>query len=175
MRRLLNLLVSGDGVVCGLDVVRGDEPCSVKVARRRAAAATTPPASTTGTTTAMSSASSPLPGQHTGDEPDDDAAHRNLVCPGCPDGPWVVQAEVTVDSDVTVIKNCACRRILISARHHWIKCEGTDQDYPPKQQRVRPASRPRSIAPPRPSRPKPGRVAPPRTSSEAPKAGKRWK
>jgi hypothetical protein len=31
MRRLLNRIVSGDGVVCGLDVVRGDEPCSVRV------------------------------------------------------------------------------------------------------------------------------------------------
>jgi hypothetical protein len=31
MRRLLNRLVTGDGVVCGLDVVRGDEPCSIKV------------------------------------------------------------------------------------------------------------------------------------------------
>jgi hypothetical protein len=31
MRRLLNRLISGDGVVCGLDVVRGDEPCSVRV------------------------------------------------------------------------------------------------------------------------------------------------
>jgi hypothetical protein len=33
MRRLLNRLVAGDGVVCGLDVVRGDEPCSVRVTR----------------------------------------------------------------------------------------------------------------------------------------------
>jgi hypothetical protein len=31
MRRLLNRLVSGYGVVCGLDVVRGDDPCSVRV------------------------------------------------------------------------------------------------------------------------------------------------
>jgi hypothetical protein len=33
MRRLLNRLVVGDGVVCGLDVVRGDEACSVRVTR----------------------------------------------------------------------------------------------------------------------------------------------
>lgn len=32
MRRLLNRLVTGSGVVCGLDVVRGDEPCSVRIA-----------------------------------------------------------------------------------------------------------------------------------------------
>lgn len=31
MRRLLNRLVTGSGVVCGLDVVRGDEPCSVRI------------------------------------------------------------------------------------------------------------------------------------------------
>jgi hypothetical protein len=31
MRRLLNRLVVGDGVVCGLDVTRGDDPCSVRV------------------------------------------------------------------------------------------------------------------------------------------------
>lgn len=31
MRRLLNRLVTGEGVVCGLDVVRSDEPCSIAV------------------------------------------------------------------------------------------------------------------------------------------------
>lgn len=31
MRRLLNRLITGSGVVCGLDVVRGDEPCSVRI------------------------------------------------------------------------------------------------------------------------------------------------
>ncbi|MCG5212179.1 hypothetical protein [Streptosporangium sp. KLBMP 9127] len=31
MRRMLNRLVSGGGVVCGLDVVRGADPCTIKV------------------------------------------------------------------------------------------------------------------------------------------------
>jgi hypothetical protein len=31
MRRLLNRTVTGDGVVCGLDVVRGHDPCSIQV------------------------------------------------------------------------------------------------------------------------------------------------
>ncbi len=31
MRRLLNRLVTGYGVVCGLDIERGDDPCSIRV------------------------------------------------------------------------------------------------------------------------------------------------
>jgi hypothetical protein len=81
------------------------------------------------------------PDTHTMGKPDDDAARRNPLCPGCPDSPWVVLAEVTVDGDGTVTKidNCACRRIVVSARDYWLKCEGTDQDYPPRQQPAQPA------------------------------------
>jgi hypothetical protein len=64
-----------------------------------------------------------------------DATHPNPVCPDCPDSPWVVLAEVTVDGDGTITKidNCACRRIVPSTRDQVIRCDGTDQDYPPRQ------------------------------------------
>jgi hypothetical protein len=82
------------------------------------------------------------PDTHTKPASEGDATHPNPVCPDCPDSPWVVLAEVTVDSDGTVTKidNCACRRIVPSTRDQVIRCDGTDQDYPPRQ--AQPAAEP---------------------------------
>jgi hypothetical protein len=57
---------------------------------------------------------------------------QNPACPDCPESPWVVLAEVEVDSDgaVTKIDNCSCRRIVYSARELWAQCAGTDCDEP---------------------------------------------
>ncbi|MCG5212180.1 hypothetical protein [Streptosporangium sp. KLBMP 9127] len=63
------------------------------------------------------------PGSH---RPDDETAAGNPECPACPESPWVVLAEVTVDADgvVTEIDNCSCRRIVASARDDWRQCGG---------------------------------------------------
>jgi len=49
----------------------------------------------------------------------------NPSCPECPEEPWVVLAEVQVNSDgqVTLIDNCSCRRIVASfAGFSWRCC-----------------------------------------------------
>jgi len=53
----------------------------------------------------------------------------NPVCPAAVASPWVVLAEVTLDTDGTVtrIDNCACRRILDPAS--WRRCDTTDADH----------------------------------------------
>lgn len=45
-------------------------------------------------------------------------------CPPCPDEPWVVLAEVTLDPDgnVTKIDNCVCRRMVLSLGNFWWQC-----------------------------------------------------
>ncbi len=55
----------------------------------------------------------------------------NPACPPCPDSPWVVLAEVTVDADGTIthIENCSCRRIVATSRDDWLMCQGADADY----------------------------------------------
>ncbi|BDU01026.1 MULTISPECIES: hypothetical protein [Nocardia] len=69
------------------------------------------------------------PTSHKGDP---DAASGNPTCPTIPDSPWVVLAEVSVDDDgaITTIKNCACRRIVTSARDSWTHCTSAESDYP---------------------------------------------
>ena len=64
-----------------------------------------------------------------------DGVKGNPVCPEPPDSPWVVLAEVTVDDDgtITSIDNCACRRIVASARDNWYSCGSTDADFPPPE------------------------------------------
>jgi hypothetical protein len=83
------------------------------------------------------------PTSHTKDESDEYPIRRsNPTCPDCPDGPWVVLAEVTVDSDgvITKIDNCSCRRIVYSAMDRWFTCEGSDKDYPPREDVVEPGT-----------------------------------
>lgn len=49
-------------------------------------------------------------------------------CAPCPDEPWVVLAEVTVETDgkITKIDTCACRRLAASFMNVWWACtEGT--------------------------------------------------
>ena len=49
-------------------------------------------------------------------------------CAPCPDEPWVVLAEVTVETDgkITTIDACACRRLAASLMNVWWACtEGT--------------------------------------------------
>jgi hypothetical protein len=49
-------------------------------------------------------------------------------CAPCPDEPWVVLAEVTVEKDgkITTIDTCACRRLAASLMNVWWACtEGT--------------------------------------------------
>jgi hypothetical protein len=79
------------------------------------------------------------PASHTRDEPDADSTVRrdNPACPDCPDSPWVVLAKLTLDSEGTItrIDNCSCRRIVPSDRDRWVRCEGTDRDYPPREER----------------------------------------
>ena len=59
---------------------------------------------------------------------------RNPICPAVPDSPWVVLAEVTLDDGtITKIDNCACRRIVASARDSWYRCGSTDADHPPPE------------------------------------------
>lgn len=46
------------------------------------------------------------------------------ACPPCPPEPWVVLAEVQVDTDgsILAIDNCSCRRIVLSFAGFWREC-----------------------------------------------------
>jgi hypothetical protein len=48
----------------------------------------------------------------------------NPGCPPCPEEPWVVLAEITLDDAglITGIDNCACRRLVLSLAPFWWKC-----------------------------------------------------
>jgi hypothetical protein len=119
------------------------------------------------------------PASHTKQDSDDEDGTRlrgNPVCPDCPDSPWVVLAEVTLDSDGTITKidNCACRRIVPSTRDRWVTCEGTVRDYLPPQPRLE-APAPAEAAPPaeeeRPARAK-AEARPAQRRSRRPRTGK---
>ncbi len=48
-------------------------------------------------------------------------------CPQCPDDPWVVLAELSVDGDGKVtIDNCSCRRLVVSTMDLWWTCKSED-------------------------------------------------
>jgi hypothetical protein len=68
------------------------------------------------------------PGSHVRptDPPSEGETVPNPVCPACADSPWVVLAKVsfTADGTITTIDNCACRRIVSSARDEWLSCSG---------------------------------------------------
>lgn len=68
----------------------------------------------------------------------------NPACPECPDNPWVVLAEITVDDagTVTRIDNCSCRRIMATTRDRWTVCQGTDCDQPDRDNRPDSTDRP---------------------------------
>jgi hypothetical protein len=48
-----------------------------------------------------------------------------LDCLRCPSDPWVVLAEIEVDSDGSILRidNCSCRRIVVSLAMVWGTCE----------------------------------------------------
>ncbi|MEU2258413.1 hypothetical protein ABZ540_35195 [Nocardia xishanensis] len=71
----------------------------------------------------------------TSHEGDPIAESGNPTCPTIPDNPWVVLAKVSLEDDgtITTIENCACRRIVTSARDSWTHCTSTECDYPPPQ------------------------------------------
>lgn len=48
------------------------------------------------------------------------------ACPECPDEPWVVLARVELDGDgnVTLLDNCACRRMAVGFGSYWWQCRG---------------------------------------------------
>jgi hypothetical protein len=81
---------------------------------------------------------------------DGNGVKGNPPCPDVPDSPWVVLAEVTLDDDgtVTTIDNCACRRIVASARDSWYSCGSTDADFPPPEEESEEAQ---TDAPPAPA------------------------
>jgi hypothetical protein len=47
-------------------------------------------------------------------------------CPECPTSPWVCLAKLTVDESggITDLKNCVCRRLVVSFSKSWWKCSG---------------------------------------------------
>jgi len=60
-------------------------------------------------------------------------------CPECPPQPWVVLASVQVEGDgtITLIDNCACRRMVASAGRFWWSCtQGTTTLTGPSLQQV---------------------------------------
>lgn len=60
--------------------------------------------------------------------PDLDDLFRGPIpaCPECPAEPWVVLARVELDGDgnVTLLDNCACRRMAIGFGAYWWQCRG---------------------------------------------------
>jgi hypothetical protein len=60
----------------------------------------------------------------------------------------VVLAEVTLDDDGTITKidNCACRRIVASARDSWHTCDSTDADVPAPQDEAQDDAQPAAPA-----------------------------
>jgi hypothetical protein len=67
-----------------------------------------------------------LPESHTQDPPaPGERPHGLPDCPGCPDEPWVVLAEVQIDEDgeLQYIDNCSRRRLVRSFAAEWWRCE----------------------------------------------------
>src|SRR4051812_23820295 len=52
-------------------------------------------------------------------------AHFMLDCLRCPSDPWVVLAEIEIDSDGSILRidNCSCRRIVPSMAMVWGQCQ----------------------------------------------------
>jgi hypothetical protein len=56
----------------------------------------------------------------------DEVGHGHLLdCPECPAEPWVVLAEVKVNTEGEIewIDNCSCRRLVVSYANPWRHCE----------------------------------------------------
>jgi hypothetical protein len=63
------------------------------------------------------------------EEPAGDRSHHQIPdCPACPAEPWVVLAEVKVNSEgvIDYIDNCSCRRLVRSFAHDWWHCDRLD-------------------------------------------------
>ncbi|MDX2152670.1 MAG: hypothetical protein SFV54_18155 [Bryobacteraceae bacterium] len=75
----------------------------------------------------------------------------NPECPECPSEPWVVLAKVTVadDGSITVIDNCACRRIVTAPASVWRTCN--EEPNRPQPQPPDPRPNPPTPNPPTPT------------------------